>query len=202
MAQSQRNATRRSGGHPGMTGMFVGLLLGLCLALGVALYLTRANPFVARTKPTPAEVKREPRPESSKPIVGLPTGKPAPDKANADSARFNFYEILEGKDEAKPAKEAKPESSAAAGPGLRKVYYLQAGAFQKPADADNLKARLALAGLEAQIQTANIPDKGIWHRVRLGPFDAEAAKQAQAVLLENKIQSSILEVTEQQQPKG
>jgi cell division protein FtsN len=31
-------------------------------------------------------------------------------------------------------------------------------AFQNPADADNLKARLALAGIEARIQTATLPD--------------------------------------------
>ena len=64
----------------------------------------------------------------------------------------------------------------------RVVYYLQAGAFQNAADADNLKARLALAGLEAQIQTATVPDKGVWHRVRMGPYsNAQDLEKARAL---------------------
>jgi cell division protein FtsN len=77
------------------------------------------------------------------------------------------------------------------------VYYLQAGAFQKSSDADNLKARLALAGLEAQIQTATLPDKTVWHRVRLGPFrHPDAMIQTRSVLRENKIEPSIIKVAE------
>ena len=39
------------------------------------------------------------------------------------------------------------------------VYFLQVGAFQKAADADNLKAQLALSGLEASVQEVAIPGK-------------------------------------------
>ena len=71
------------------------------------------------------------------------------------------------------------------------VYYLQAGAFQKSSDADNLKARLALAGLEAQIQTATLPDNSIWHRVRLGPYsNAQELDKARSTLKDNKIDDS------------
>ena len=77
------------------------------------------------------------------------------------------------------------------------VYYLQAGAFQNAADADNLKARLALAGLEAQIQTATVPDKGVWHRVRMGPYtNAQDLEKVRAALRENKIESAVIKVSE------
>ncbi|NMG17151.1 SPOR domain-containing protein, partial [Aromatoleum bremense] len=48
--------------------------------------------------------------------------------------------------------------------------YLQIGAFENPAEADNLKARLALAGIEASAQRAQLPDGRTMHRVRIGPF--------------------------------
>jgi len=77
------------------------------------------------------------------------------------------------------------------------VYYLQAGAFQRSADADNLKARLALAGLEAQIQTATLPDSSIWHRVRLGPYsNGQDLDKAKVALKENKIDATVIKVNE------
>jgi cell division protein FtsN len=37
-------------------------------------------------------------------------------------------------------------------------------------EAENLKAQLALAGWEAAIQSATLPDKSVRYRVRLGPY--------------------------------
>jgi cell division protein FtsN len=48
--------------------------------------------------------------------------------------------------------------------------YLQVGAFENPGEADNLKARLALAGIEASAQRAQLADGRTVHRVRIGPF--------------------------------
>lgn len=59
-------------------------------------------------------------------------------------------------------------------------YLLQVGAFPSAADADALKAKLALQGFVAQVQTATIEGQ-TYHRVRLGPFrsatELEAVKQ-------------------------
>lgn len=38
------------------------------------------------------------------------------------------------------------------------------GAFEDPSEADNLKARLALMGVEASVQKVEVPDKGTMHR--------------------------------------
>lgn len=48
--------------------------------------------------------------------------------------------------------------------------YLQVGAFENPSEADNLKARLALSGIEASAQRAQLSDGRVVHRVRVGPF--------------------------------
>jgi cell division protein FtsN len=203
MARAQRGtAVRSSGaiGHPMLTGVFIGLLIGLCMALAVALYLNKYNPFVARSRPPD---KPEPRVEAAK--VAPPAGMPAArrpqaqparpqDARQADAKRFDFYKILPGAEEAVSEKDLKRNQPPGA---AREVYYLQAGAFQKSADADNLKARLALAGLEAQIQTATLPDKTVWHRVRLGPFrHPDAMMQTRSVLRENQIEPSIIKVAE------
>ena len=50
-------------------------------------------------------------------------------------------------------------------------FWLQAGSFSTRADAENLQARLALAGWEATVQEGALPDKSVRYRVRLGPYD-------------------------------
>lgn len=59
-------------------------------------------------------------------------------------------------------------------------YLLQVGAFPNAADAETLKARLALQGFVANVQSVTIGGQA-YHRVRLGPFrsatDLEATKQ-------------------------
>jgi len=180
-----------------MTGVIVGVLLGLCLALALALYLAKSNPFVSRTS-TPVSSRHEERSSApGKPPAGLPVApakesQTSPGPVKPDEPRFGFYEMLPRANEATP-QGAHPNTTVAA----RRVYYLQAGAFQNSADADNLKARLALAGLEAQIVTGAVGDR-VWHRVRLGPFDSEGAmNDVQRALRENRIEAKVLKSTEQ-----
>jgi cell division protein FtsN len=52
---------------------------------------------------------------------------------------------------------------------LKEPLYLQTGSFQNASDADNQKAKLALAGVEASVQQVMLQDK-TWYRVRIGPF--------------------------------
>jgi len=116
--------------------------------------------------------------------------KPAA-KPEAEKNRFTYYDILPGTEQPVTEQEIKQ-----APPG-KDQYYLQAGAFQTEVDANNLKAKLALIGVEALIQTASLPDKGVWHRVRVGPFsDIEELNKARATLSQNGVQSSLIKVLE------
>ena len=54
-------------------------------------------------------------------------------------------------------------------------YMLQAGSFSNPADADRLKARLAMQGMQARIQKVTIHGRGNFYRVRLGPYQDKAS---------------------------
>ena len=74
-----------------------------------------------------------------------------------------------------PARTA-PPAPAAATDGAR--YILQAGSFASSSDAEALKARIALLGLVARVETAEI-DGRTMHRVRMGPY-ATASELAEA----------------------
>ncbi len=71
-------------------------------------------------------------------------------------------------------------ASAVPVPAAGSGYLLQVGAFPNPADAETLKAKLALQGFVANVQAVNISGQA-YHRVRLGPFrsatELESTKQ-------------------------
>ena len=48
-------------------------------------------------------------------------------------------------------------------------YILQAGAFQASGDAEAVKAKIAMLGLSARVESATISDKTVF-RVRMGPY--------------------------------
>ena len=66
----------------------------------------------------------------------------------------------------------------------RGQYILQAGSFSKRADADRLKATLALRGIGSAIQKVSIQGRGDFFRVRMGPYAtyADLVKADQQVL--------------------
>lgn len=71
-------------------------------------------------------------------------------------------------------------ASALPTPAAGSGYLLQVGAFPSSADAESLKAKLALQGFVANVQSVNVGGQ-TYHRVRLGPFrsatDLESTKQ-------------------------
>ncbi|SFE66974.1 SPOR domain-containing protein [Nitrosomonas sp. Nm166] len=72
-------------------------------------------------------------------------------------------------------------------------YFLQAGSFRKNDDAENLKARLALLGVLASVQPIDLAEKGIWYRVRVGPFTKkEDVDETSASLRENGIATQFI----------
>lgn len=186
----ERNVGRRRGSSSLLVGILIGLILGLGIALGVAWYINKMpSPFLNR--PAPPAKSEGPKSSPSiarsddKAVIG-PDSKP----------RFDFYKILPGTEE--PAtdqqlKDAQKGSTAAA----REAFFLQAGAFQSAPDADNLKARLALIGVEASIQTTSLPDKGVWYRVRIGPYSSvEELNRARDTLKRNGVETALIKVRE------
>jgi cell division protein FtsN len=76
------------------------------------------------------------------------------------------------------------------------MYYLQAGAFREQADAENSKAKLALAGFEASIsdRSADVGG-GALYRVRIGPFNQlEAMNKVRGKLSDNGIDVAVVRI--------
>jgi cell division protein FtsN len=198
-----------------LAGMGVGVLIGLAVSLGIAFYLNRTPiPFMT------AKPKAEKNGEKAKPpsIAGLPQGGAtagAPTAGGAEKPKFDFYRILPGSEEPVTAKEirekerqqraaAKSSSSTTTARGgqqeaSKDVYFIQAGSFQNPADADNQKARLAILGFESSVEPANLPDKGTWYRVRMGPYaKIEEINKVRQALAQSGIEANLIKVKDQQ----
>ena len=172
MAKPASRTSGRSGGSSVMAGVLIGLAIAAALAVGVALWVTGSNPFKTTAAPPP-------------PVAPAPRAPATPEPAPS----FDFYKVLPG-----DAPAELPAAPAGDTPAVR--YYLQAGAFQNPADADNLKAQLALLGIEAAIQTTEVADKGTFHRVRIGPFDAMGdVERTRKLLAQNNLPATLVRET-------
>ena len=101
---------------------------------------------------------------------------------------------------AKPAPPPVEQAEAAARPSetiaeAGSVYVLQVGSFRGSGDAESMRARLALIGLEAVVQTVAIDGEAAWHRVRAGPYtELRALNRARIRLRENRIEALALKV--------
>jgi cell division protein FtsN len=184
----RQTAPKAKSGGGLLLGVFIGFLLGVGLAAGIAIYFFKTPiPFLNKAKP----------PDKAAPAVPGMTEPAKSGKAEENKPRFDFYRILPGQEEPVTEQQVKQAEQAAAKAGTpsQDVYFLQAGAFQNPADADNLKARLALLGLEASVEPTNLPDKGIWYRVRLGPYaSVDAIDRTRAQLAQNGVDTSLVKI--------
>lgn len=188
--------TQKQGGNF-IIGLAVGLILGLAIALGVAFYLNKTPlPFLGKpAKPAAAE--------PAKAVAGMPQGgaKGVDKGADKDRPKYDFYKILPGGEEPVTEKELKEaaKTSAKVQPGqpepAKGIYFIQAGSFQNPADADNQKAKIAILGFESSVEPTALPDKGTWYRVRMGPYTMlEDLNRVRKVLSQNGIDASLVKV--------
>jgi cell division protein FtsN len=191
---------KREGGNF-LAGIGVGVLIGLAVSLGIAFYLNRTPiPFMT-AKPKHAEKNGA----AAKPpaIAGLPQTSATPAPGTPEKPKFDFYRILPGSEEPVTEREIRERLRAKGGGGQQEaakdVYFIQAGSFQNPADADNQKARLAILGFESSVEPANLPDKGVWYRVRMGPYaKLEEINKVRQALAQNGIDANLIKVKDQQ----
>lgn len=201
MAKSARKSGSSSGGGSSLlAGLLIGLVFGVAVAVGIALFLSKGDtPFTSKTPtPRPDDLPHRQPKAPDQPEVLHPGGKrrdPAPQPASpptAEGERYDFYKMLQGNDKADTRTSPPPRPSVAPTEPPAGAM-LQVGAFQKEEDADNLKAKLALLGIETRIQTTEIPEKGLWHRVRVGPFKTTAElERMRDILKQNGVDSAVI----------
>ncbi|MDH3316592.1 MAG: SPOR domain-containing protein [Gammaproteobacteria bacterium] len=144
--------------------------------------------------PTPLYISPRKAPAEQKSVEEKP--KARSEQPESSKPRFEFYTLLPEMEVAVPEAELKPGQqtmgNTPTGPG---TYYLQAGSFRLPEEADRMKANLAFLGLESSIQTVSINGADTWHRVRIGPFsDLVSLNEARRRLRDNNVESIVLKV--------
>lgn len=164
-------ARPKNQGLPGWVQLFVGLTLGLLVAAGVFIYYAPVNQQQGESTYTRNTAPDEPATDAD----GLP-----PEEPN----RFAFYDMLPnyelviqyeedgtaaGTPSSEKPKPKKPETPKQVDePGK---YIIQAGSFKTYEDADKRKAKLALLGVESEIERVTIDNTKTWYRVRVGPMN-------------------------------
>lgn len=151
--------------------------------------------------PPPAAVPELPQSVTSPgPVVVIPAGKtptvpalaPPTKVAKPGVSSDPLGDLAKSKLEA-PA--AVPAAVAAAGSGADPFsYFIQAGAFRTPEDAEQQRARLSLLGMQARVSEREQAGR-IVYRVRLGPFDKkDDADRAKDRLDSNSIETALVRV--------
>jgi cell division protein FtsN len=175
-----RPVPKRKQGHSCLWSFLLGGMLG---AFGVGLYWTQNPDALVKTPPVPLPQKVE-RPAPAPPSFEFPNllrdtevdigVGPAPPPPAPRPEPPPAAEPVEPAPTLMP-----PEATAADGKG----FMVQVGSFKRGADAERLKAELALLGITSRVQVATIPSGETFHRVRAGPYaDQRAVDEVRAIL--------------------
>lgn len=205
-----------------LTGFVLGIVVSLAVYFRGGSELDVAGPGGGQAVPGSGDAVAEERRQSWVSSLLAFVRGPAPqgpaeaaggsaERSGGDEPRgggdFEFYTLLpdlevtipeEGAQRRPPGAGAgtptKPRSGSqsAPSPDSRGRYMLQAGSFRQFSEADGLRARLALLGVEARIQEVRV-GKTTFHRVRVGPYQAYSdAAQIQEILKRNRVDSLLM----------
>jgi cell division protein FtsN len=176
MAKARRSPSRSSKKSRGILWLIAGLLLGALLMWGAQRYYYRdSKPFTGFANLFSSGKKSSDTGDKQK----------LPEVERLPKPKLDFYTILPEFETVLPEPKGGKKTAKAEPPEAGVNYILQAGSFGDHEDADRLKAKLALSGLEAKIEKVVIEGKGAYYRVRLGPYssvdalDGASAKLAQ-----------------------
>lgn len=195
MRQQQRGGT--------FLGIVIGVVVGLGAALAVAIYVTKVPvPFLNKSPPRKADqdaaealknkdwdpnaplygknparttapaasgVVQPPAPAVTPPATEAPAPRPA---RSTDAATANKADA-----KAAPGTDALGDLARSKSAGATAdpfSYFVQAGAFRTPEDAEAQRAKLSLIGVEAKVTEREQSGRTVF-RVRAGPFDSKDA---------------------------
>lgn len=180
MSRDYKNAKRGGAQQGGTVNFVIGLALGLAIAAGVHVYDKQTFERQNHNADTDTHHKND---------------KPAPASQQVEpQQQLDFYEQLPKFEVVVPDKGkggTRGDSAVIDKPG---AYILQAGSYRTFAEADRVKALLALQGVVARIEKAPI-DTETWHRVRIGPIrDLRQLEETRRKIREAQIDAIVIRV--------
>lgn len=191
MAAGRKSGGRGRGASRGRQGLpaWLWLLTGILIGLGLAWYLFGKGYIPQpRSDRVSTEAVESDAPQGAEEV--------APRSKDSKRPQYDFFTVLPEMEVVVPEQElseqVQPQSATAPGASQGASYLLQVGSFRAMNDADQLKARLALLGVVARVQTVTVNDT-TWHRVRVGPVaSAREADDIRNRLADNGIDSLVM----------
>lgn len=161
---------------PGWVWLFTGIVAGIFLC------------FLAFL----ADITPEKKPASHQPVIEKNSAEQQPE----NTTRFDFYTLLPEREVIVPEQQTNSDNRQ---PQQEVIYMLQAGSFKNSEDADRLRAKLILLGLDTKVEAVSGKGNGTWHRVQVGPFKSRSklsatrntliAEGIETLLLKRKVES-------------
>ena len=163
MAKDYKNSPKpkdkpksKSGGFPGWGWFVLGIMA--CFAI------IKGGPLLLQAE---LHAGKHPRTKSPAPAASSATAAPTASTA----PHYDFYKMLPSFQVVIPGQDKDVKSGNPATPVQQPgSYILQVGSFPNYADADRMKATLALQGIESDIQSVQVNNGSTWNRVRIGPI--------------------------------
>ena len=186
-ANRRRTKKKSSSGIPAWFWLLGGILIGLGIA--VALMLKGYLPELKQHMPSI---------DNKAPAAAEPAlVEDDKDAAKPKKPRYDFFTVLPEMEVVVPEQELRRKAEPAIDPATvsaQESYILQVGSFRNTADAEQMKAQLALLGSMATVQTVTVNSQ-TWHRVRIGPFKgARKADEMRRMLSDNQIDTLVMKV--------
>ena len=145
---------KKNGGFPGWGWFTLGII--------AAVTLIKGGPLLWQAEMR-AGKKIAPPPASAATRVAAP--------AASTATHYDFYKMLPSFQVVIPGQDKDVKSGNETAPVQQPgIYILQVGSFPSFADADKMKATLALQGIESSIQQVQVNNGSTWNRVRIGPI--------------------------------
>jgi len=171
-AQDKKSTTRRSGGgrrEQSTIGFWKWMLITvLLISFGVFLVYLNSQKDGLINLPISQKIAAL----TAKPDAAKTEEPPKQPEIPAEPAKpkFDFYTILPSKELVVPDSEIKTRArEERVGKAKESKYILQAGSFKEFKEADQLRAKLALMGIESRVEKTKVGNV-TWSRVRLGPY--------------------------------
>lgn len=205
-----------------LVGFIMGLVVGMTVALGVAVYVTKVPmPFMNKgmtrsAEQDAAEEKKNKDWDPNAPLYGKNAAKssdktdtapevPKPE-AKPDVKPVEPKPDVAGKVDPKSAdplgdlakakadlKVAEPKPALAPAAVDPFIYFVQAGAYRTPEEADAQRAKMSLLALDAKISERDQGGRTVY-RVRVGPIDKAEAERVRAKLEAAHLDSAMVRV--------
>ncbi len=183
-----------------IVGIIIGVVIGLAAALAVAVYVTKVPvPFLNKgpsrsAEQDAAESRKNQNWDPNAPLYGKNPAKalPAAPGVTATPPAAKASEAAPvTREAARDSKDKQPDAPAvtgrpapadplgdlaaarsSAGGSDPFLYFVQAGAFRTPDDAEAQRAKLSLMGIEAKVTEREQSGRQVY-RVRVGPFNSK-----------------------------